>query len=310
MLVSQKLPPQSIRGSTAPNRDKKLTNSTIASTLQQFQPDQLLSQVDDNLGSFINKNKDKILEFLLTYLPAMKIPDIQGIKDDIQFAIIGLNLSQFKILKENITISVHKDVKQEFLTCRIDNINAAFTNLKWKFQQLYFPYLSGNGTANAAVNNAHINIGFKLIRVPKDLVPLIAANHSSDTDVIYDSYPTIRSAVESYRAVDVFKGRPPVSAEYLWDAVSEWEPALVMSSSEITMDNLSLKIDDSSLSWLYNLLASVFSSVIKEYVCVSLRDMLIGESCTLVSGVNSTAVNCWPMIHQYVKVRYPIYVMP
>jgi hypothetical protein len=84
--------------------------------------------------------------------------------------------------------------------------------------------------------------------------------------------------------------------------VTAWEPVLIMSSRTINMNSLSLKIDDSSLAWLYNLLASVFTGVIRDYVCTSLKDMLGQQSASLLGSINSTAVNYWPLIHKILKV--------
>lgn len=68
------------------------------------------------------------------------------------------------------------------------------------------------------------------------------------------------------------------------------------------MECLSIKIEDSSLSWLYNLLASVFTGIIRDYVCASLKDMLGQQSAVLLGGVNKTAVTYWPFIHKILKV--------
>lgn len=60
------------------------------------------------------------------------------------------------------------------------------TNLSWyltymcnvvcRYQQLYFPYLSGNGVAEAEVQNASIRIGFKIIRIPKGSAKALNGN--------------------------------------------------------------------------------------------------------------------------------------
>lgn len=68
------------------------------------------------------------------------------------------------------------------------------------------------------------------------------------------------------------------------------------------MESLSIKIDDSSLAWLYNLLASVFTGIIRDYVCASLKDMLGQQSAVLLAKVNKTAVTYWPIIHKILKV--------
>jgi hypothetical protein len=36
---------------------------------------------------------------------------------------------------------------------------AKFENLKWSYEQTYFPFLAGEGVASAAVVNAEIHIG-------------------------------------------------------------------------------------------------------------------------------------------------------
>jgi hypothetical protein len=81
-----------------------------------------------------------------------------------------------------------------------------------------------------------------------------------------------------------------------------WEPVLILSSRHIAMESLSIKIEDSSLSWLYNLLASVFTAIIRDYVCASLKDTLGQRSAALLGKVNKSAVTFWPFIHKILKV--------
>jgi hypothetical protein len=89
----------------------------------------------------------------------------------------------------------------------------------------------------------------------------------------------------------------------LWgEEALSWEPVLIMTSQDIKIQTLSLKIDDSSLAWLYNLLASVFEGIIRDYVCKSLKEMLVTRCSTLLGLVNSTAVNYWPVIQGILKV--------
>jgi hypothetical protein len=148
----------------------------------------------------LNSTKDKVLGFLLDHVPSMSIPDIQGVKDDVQFAVTKLDMSGFKLRKEgvccvaalltsplscivgiigadvithsfflDVTVTLGKSINEEFLSCEARNISAAFNGVRWKYQQLYFPYLSGNGMADAAAQNASIKIGeclfYKLIIV-------------------------------------------------------------------------------------------------------------------------------------------------
>lgn len=142
-------------------------------------------------------------------------------KDDVQFAVTKLDLSGFKLKKEgeflnisffivkvvliicslccksDVTVTLGKSINDEFLSCEARNISASFNSVRWKYQQLYFPYLSGNGVADASAQNASIKIGeriafcicfiielnkcilylmigFKLVRVPKGIVAGLA----------------------------------------------------------------------------------------------------------------------------------------
>ncbi len=83
----------------------------------------------------------------------------------------------------------------------------------------------------------------------------------------------------------------------------------MLSSRSIEMNQLTLKIDDSSLAWLYNLLASVFAGVIREYVCSSLKDLLGAQSAELLGTVNNTVCDYWPVIHRMFNVSHINYIL-
>jgi hypothetical protein len=332
-----------------------------ASFLSSFNPEDALSEVEQSFSSLtgigkngeidaassqearnklINTTKDKVLGFLLEHIPNMTIPDIQGVKDDVQFAVTRLDMSGFKLKKEDVQVRLGTSLQEEFLVCEASNISAAFQGVKWKYQQLYFPYLSGTGVADATVLNASIRIGLKIIRVPKGTVRVMQA--SSDRSATYESmspisaeekeaatahpdacantmyarFPHIQDLVDVHRrgAAPISKSSSSTSLQDMSPGTSEtgaslwgeealgWEPVLIMTSQSINIQNLSLKIDDSSLAWLYNLLASVFEGIIRDYVCKSLQDMLTTRCSTLLGMVNSTAVNYWPVIQGILKV--------
>ena len=327
--------------------------------LATFNPDELLEEVEQSFSSLtgiggngevdsassqearnklINSTKDKVLGFLLEYVPNMTIPDIQGVKDDVQFAVTRLDMSGFKLKKEDVQVRLGSSIQEEFLVCEASNISAAFKGVKWKYQQLYFPYLSGNGVADATVLNASIRIGLKIIRVPKGTVRVMqsssdrsgayatmpkADGENSDTlshpdasaNTLYERFPDIKDVVNLHRCgpTEIHKSSSTASLQdfsggsdsgtSLWgDEALAWEPVLIMTSQDINIENLSLKIDDSSLAWLYNLLASVFEGIIRDYVCKSLKEMLTNRCSTLLGLVNSTAVNYWPVIQGILKV--------
>jgi hypothetical protein len=52
----------------------------------------------------------------------------------------------------------------EIISVVATDIQAHIPHLAWSFKQGYFPYMNGNGTANADVENAEVRLGFKLER--------------------------------------------------------------------------------------------------------------------------------------------------
>jgi hypothetical protein len=351
---------------------------SLGSQLSKINTKMILDEAEDALTNaearnrIINNTKDQILEFLLENLPSMSVPDIQGVKDDIQFAVTGLDMSGFKLRKEDVVVVLGSSLNEEFLTCTATGIMAKFARVRWRYQQLYFPYLSGSGLADASAVNASIKLGLKLVRVPKGVLKTLngtckgegAEEDSSSTSAnsgekspsdfkmpsepsiideekFYKRYPMLRAAVEVARvgaaapaalnssssatgtatATGTGAASAPAgigrmsSAEKLtsaslpakpvaaaWGDVQDWEPALVLSGRHISMETLDLNIEDSTLAWLYNLLASVFAGLIKEYVCNSLRDVVASHSAMLLGTINGMTSSYWPVIKQILDV--------
>ena len=70
------------------------------------------------------------------------------------------------------------------------------------------------------------------------------------------------------------------------------------------MEKLTLVTEQSSalLAWLYNMLMSLFERTIKDYVCISFREMLEGNAAIMLSYINSSMASFFPMISQVLKV--------
>ncbi len=79
---------------------------SISDTILKFDADSVLDDAESALtdvearNRLLNSTKDQVLGFLLEHIPNMSIPDIQGVKDDVQFAVTRLDLSGFKLRKE------------------------------------------------------------------------------------------------------------------------------------------------------------------------------------------------------------------
>lgn len=329
---------------------------SLGSKLSKIDTKKILDEAEEAITNadarnrIINNTKDQILEFLLENLPSMSVPDIQGVKDDVQFAVTGLDMSGFKLRKEDVTVVLATSLNDEFLTCTATGIMAKFAKVRWRYQQLYFPYLSGGGLADASAVNASIKLGLKLVRVPKGVLKTLNGTNSRDDskemdtgspsnfklpsepsiideENFYKLYPMLRPGVEALRAAasdgsapndmpirsvmssEKLQMLPKASAPAAWGDVQQWEPALVLSGRYISMESLELNVENSTLAWLYNLLASVFAGLIKEYVCNSLKDVVASHSAMLLGSINGMTSSYWPLIQKILNVtmdRLPI----
>ena len=118
-----------------------------------------------------SKVSDTFLEFLLKSLPAVGIPPISGVDDDVAYTIDGLDMSGFVIEKENVNIEVtpRSDVQSStwdgtVLRLSATNMRAQFAKVMWSYRQNYFPYMSGQGIAGATISGVNMEMSFKLVR--------------------------------------------------------------------------------------------------------------------------------------------------
>ena len=113
-----------------------------------------------------NKMKDSAIDFLMSYLPSIEVPPIDGEKDQVQYTVANLDLGGFRLKKENVKV-VLGNVNQtgEILTVTATDVEATISNLRWSYKQMYFPFMTGGGLADAAVTDGKVTLGFKLERM-------------------------------------------------------------------------------------------------------------------------------------------------
>jgi Ran GTPase-activating protein (RanGAP) involved in mRNA processing and transport len=73
-------------------------------------------------------------------------------------------------------------------------------------------------------------------------------------------------------------------------------PRLALASHNISMQEFTIAVDNSYLSWLYNLIASLFGQIIRDYLVQQLLDNLLAQMSHLLDTLNLYASGHWPMI--------------
>ncbi|KDO33697.1 hypothetical protein SPRG_19308 [Saprolegnia parasitica CBS 223.65] len=204
--------------------------------------------------AFVDQVKDHCLDFLMSVLPTIEVPPIVGTKDEIDYSISVLDLSNFHVPKEKVVVKLGTASDDEVLKMRASRISSLIPGLQWTFAQKYFPYLNGGGVADASVNGGCISLGFRAEKV--------------------------------------------LSIE-----TGEYEPTLAVSSIEIEIkEELKLTVQGSWFSAVYNVLASLFKELIRDYIASTLEASLIEHVVTLVSALNKHIKSYWPLLLQVLHV--------
>lgn len=84
----------------------------------------------------------------------------------------------------------------------------------------------------------------------------------------------------------------------------EFRPTLVLNSMEIEIkQELKLAVQGSWFSAVYNLLASVFAALIREYLAKTMENKLLGHMIKLLKTLNDQMDEYWPLVFQLLDIR-------
>ncbi|GMI01591.1 hypothetical protein TrLO_g10221 [Triparma laevis f. longispina] len=287
-------------------RNAGYTEDKVVQSIANLDVDGLLNDVDGLVNddqarrNMVAKATDSALEFLLTVLPSVEIPKLEGVKDGNMFSIENLSMEAFKLRKEDIDVQIagistnayaaanntNADKSEseagvevdgenyiepavmdegvpatELLVIKVDNIQASLEGIKWSFGQTYFPHMKGAGEADAKIENAHLLLKFELRK------KLCKEAPSSDFDG------------------------------------PKYEPVLCLHDRQCTMESMSLQVKGDGLSWLYNMLTSLFKGLLKEYVIKTVLEAITNSSGYLLEALNEQLAPYWPLIMRMGKLN-------
>lgn len=109
---------------------------------------------------------DRLLDFLIMFIPTVKIAPIVGVQDNIKYRIYGIDLSGFKLRKDSVSVRLGNFATDgELIHVTAFNLSAVIQSLRWECTQLNFPYLRGDGTANATVQGGRVDLSIGLEKI-------------------------------------------------------------------------------------------------------------------------------------------------
>ncbi len=351
-------------------------NDTINNPLKATDADGIILEaekllVDSNAREdFLLTMKNQVVDYLVKFIPTMSIPDYEGDESDVEFGILDMDISNFQLKKESVEIHIEEELlhvntsnnddskndgKDCFMTVSAKDISASLLGIRWRYLQRYFPHLTGEGEADAIVKNAAVKMGFKLTRVPKNLIQKLQESHTvvqkmkvlaelpntndlvmhveearKMMDELNDNYnndindnDTPSDSISSSNSIDasqsiLLQASIDEAAETeakklantdIWGKQntngqdsSSWEPALMLNTefTEVTMETLELTTEKNDFAWVYNMIASYFSGIIKDYVCKNLEYILRECVTDLLINLNATLLSSSHLLQQYI----------
>jgi len=136
---------------------------------------QMLDQAETALSSaeelekLANSFKDATLEFVLSVLPGLKIPRVDGSYEvayvgEIMYTIENLDMSGFHFVKEDVQLVFPQDRNVFSVDVHAQNVSAVFKNLNISLEQKSFPYFSANPLANAISEGISMDLTFTMCK--------------------------------------------------------------------------------------------------------------------------------------------------
>jgi len=118
--------------------------------------------------NFKDMVKEETLLFLISLLPTISVDPVTGVRDEVAYEIGNLTLERFEIDKKSVQLKflgVPAVARGDtFFQVTVKDIHARLKDIEWAFKQEYFPYMSGNGVADALLQDCTIQFGVQLCK--------------------------------------------------------------------------------------------------------------------------------------------------
>ena len=96
-----------------------------------------------------------MLDLVVQTLPSIEVPPIEGCSEQVKYKVSGLDLGHFHVHHDNVEV-VLGDVTEtgDVLTVTVGNVKALLPHFSWSYEQTTFPFVNGQGFADAEVADA------------------------------------------------------------------------------------------------------------------------------------------------------------
>lgn len=282
--------------------------------------------------TFLAEIKDASVDFLLSYLPTLQVGIIDGVKDKIEYKLWDIDLSGFKVYSEHVAVAFD-DQKMELLVTA-SKLSCQMKRLGWQYKQQNFPYLSGNGHADAFAADADFRFVVAIEFVTKEEAEKRKkeieerekkrAEKKRREEMQKNKMTPFKTAQTTLKLIDEKSeegkeemktdsktGMTPESQDSTSEEASKreekkggegFDEKLVL---QVTLKEKKLKINELTLvfdtgggtsTWIYNKMASIFKESIRGYVESHINTALDDYSGILVDILNKYAQQYYPLL--------------
>jgi len=266
--------------------------SSVDATGGKDQLGQLQRAVSEKDWSTVERLiKTFVLSSVVSMLPQLDLPPIEGNRDGVAYTVKGMDLSHFHVDERNVRFigktSVGAVVRGDpVIKIVIDDLSTTIKGMQWSFKQEYFPYMTGQGVAHADVKGVCIVLGFQLVKRARSKVHAIVETVTGEKDE--ENGDSGKSGSSSSPSGSPAPGKDEVV------------PQLVLGIARVTIDSVKIKMEGGGI---YAMLTDVFAKTIRTYASSLIQDMVVEKLTMYLEKANEGfAIHGWDAVSSALEI--------
>jgi hypothetical protein len=248
------------------------SNSSALTPQQLLAKSKHLYTDDEARQQFLTQCKDEALNFLLSYLPNLKVAAIVGEKNKIEYKIDNIDLSGFQVHSNDVTVTIDNS---KSLKITATNMQCDMKNLQWEYNKLSWPSFSSNGLAEATAHDIQFNCILTLT---------------------YDKIEKNSREQQGKHSTETTEKKEETCNNPQIGAADGFDVSLSIELCELHLSKLKLTISGSKFQSLYNIILNLFNPIIKQYLEKVLNKQITEKSNLLLHAINEAAKEYIPVL--------------
>ena len=282
-------------------RSAGLSEESVMSSLENLDVNSLVSTTERAFSSeeerlaLFSSATDSALDFVLRVLPSLPVPSLQGCKDGTIYSFHNLSLRGFQVNKKFVSVSIAgvlatgQTEDEEFKSGNSSKSKSSSRSI------------GRNGSLDEKVNVQEILV-LKIGNISATLEDVLW----NIEQTFFPHYKGCGHADAKCLGADIvmkFELRKRKEDTKSSEGLSEYSPVLCLHEHSCSISEVKVKMRGDSLSWLLNILSSLFKGLLKDYVVATVLESIENSSGTLLETLNNVLRPHWPIIMKMAKLK-------